>query len=302
MREVTMLTIFSTPKPFRGHEAIIQRNAIKSWTLLRPDCEIILFGDEEGSAAVANEFHIRHEPDVRRDERGTKYLHHIFHRAQEIAQFDLLCYVNCDIMLMSDFMPAVQHVSQWSSRFLMIGHRWDVDIAEPWDFQRPSWESHLRNIALQKGQQRPHSYVDYFVFPRGTYRNIPPLVIGRVAWDNWLVWKARASGLPVVDASAVVLPVHQNHDYAYHPHGEKGVWHDELAERNRELAGGWTHFYTIADATYHLTPSGIRRNLSRQYWARRKTLVKRSIIDITRRIRHRLGMSTRSKAVDLGDQ
>jgi hypothetical protein len=28
----------------------------------------------------------------------------------------------------------------------------------------------------------------------------------------------------VVDASDAVLAVPQNHDYAYHPDGEKGVW------------------------------------------------------------------------------
>ena len=45
-----MLTFFTTAKPFRGHNAIIQRNALKSWTLLRPDVEVILFGDDEGAA------------------------------------------------------------------------------------------------------------------------------------------------------------------------------------------------------------------------------------------------------------
>jgi hypothetical protein len=43
-----MLTIFSTPKPFHGHSGIIQRNALKSWTLLHPDVEVILFGIEDG--------------------------------------------------------------------------------------------------------------------------------------------------------------------------------------------------------------------------------------------------------------
>jgi hypothetical protein len=31
-----MLTFFTTAKPFRGHHGIIQRNALKSWTLLHP--------------------------------------------------------------------------------------------------------------------------------------------------------------------------------------------------------------------------------------------------------------------------
>jgi len=69
-----MLTIFSTPKPFRGHAAVIPRSAIKSWTLLHRDCEVILFGDDEGAAEVAQDFGIRHESKVLRNEYGTKYL------------------------------------------------------------------------------------------------------------------------------------------------------------------------------------------------------------------------------------
>ena len=37
-----MLTIFATAKPFRGHDGIIQRNAVASWTRLRPQPESVL--------------------------------------------------------------------------------------------------------------------------------------------------------------------------------------------------------------------------------------------------------------------
>ena len=57
-----MLTIFSTPKPFNSHSDIIQRTALKSWTLLHPDVEVILFGDEEGAAEACRDLGIDHEP------------------------------------------------------------------------------------------------------------------------------------------------------------------------------------------------------------------------------------------------
>src|SRR5579863_2067444 len=73
-----MLTMFTTPKPFRGHIGVIQRNALKSWTLLHPDLEVILFGDDEGAAVVAGEFGLRHEPHVERNEFGTNRLDSMF--------------------------------------------------------------------------------------------------------------------------------------------------------------------------------------------------------------------------------
>ena len=36
-----MLTLFTTPKPFYGHIDVIQRNALKSWTLAAPQAEVI---------------------------------------------------------------------------------------------------------------------------------------------------------------------------------------------------------------------------------------------------------------------
>jgi hypothetical protein len=47
------MTIFAIPKPFIGQIGVIQKNAIASWTKLSPRPEIILFGDEIGTGAIA---------------------------------------------------------------------------------------------------------------------------------------------------------------------------------------------------------------------------------------------------------
>jgi hypothetical protein len=93
-----VLTLFTTAKPFAGPIATLQRNALKSWALLHPDVEIILFGDDEGAAEVSAELGIRHEPHVLRNDHGSKRIDYIFDRAHEIARHDILCYVNCDIV------------------------------------------------------------------------------------------------------------------------------------------------------------------------------------------------------------
>ncbi|PYT44097.1 MAG: glycosyl transferase family 2, partial [Acidobacteria bacterium] len=94
-----MITFFTTAKSFRGHEEIIQRNALQSWKHLHPDVEVILFGDDEGAAEVCAELGLRHEPYVERHESGMKYLNYMFVRAQQIARHKYLCYSNCDIVL-----------------------------------------------------------------------------------------------------------------------------------------------------------------------------------------------------------
>ena len=57
-----MLTILSTPKAFTGLFAVIQRNAIESWTKLEPRPEIILFGRDAGTAEICDELGLRPRP------------------------------------------------------------------------------------------------------------------------------------------------------------------------------------------------------------------------------------------------
>ena len=265
-----MFTLFTIPKSFKGHIAVIQRNAIQSWIRLHPEIEIILFGTDAGTADVAREFNLRHEPHVERNEYGTILLDSVFLKAQQLARYDTVCYINCDILLLDEFCAALRTVTSSHKEFLMIGQRTDVDIHNPWPFDRATWQTELREFAARNGNMRPPNWIDYFAFSRGLYgADLPPFAIGRTHWDDWLVWKVLTQGKPVVDATAVVLAVHQNHDYNHHPQGEAGVWRGIEAARNSELAGGWAHLRTIAHSTEVLSAEGLQPNPLR-YWAEAK--------------------------------
>jgi hypothetical protein len=303
-----MLTIFSTPKPFEGHSGIIQRNALMSWKLLHPQVEIILFGDEPGTVEVCHELGLRYEPDIERTEDGPPSVRSLFERAQQITCHSLLCYSNCDIILGQDFIRALQRVSDWTDRFLMVGRRWDTDITAPVDFADSEWDPKLREFALANGVQRLYYNIDYFAFSKGLYTNIPRLAIGRRWWDQWAVWKASAEKTPVVDASNMVVAVHQNHDYSSHPQGQQGVWHGDASKQNFKLAGGWSCLHTIEDATHSLTEQSIEPR--RLYWlAPTRRAVRRvvkevrdtarvrvlhPVLEATRFARHAMGLQQRN--------
>jgi hypothetical protein len=281
---------------------VIQRNALRSWTLLDADVEVILFGDDAGAAETARELGLRHEPEVARNRFGTKRLDAMFRRAQEIARHELLCYCNCDILLKQDFCAALARVHGAHRRFLMVGRRWDTDIAEPLDFADAEWERGAEALAHERGAQQPGWSIDYFAFPRGLYAEMPALVIGRVWWDHWLVWKAREQGAEVVDASEAVTAIHQNHGYGYHPQGARGVWSDEQAAENYRLAGGRWHLQTIDDATHILGVDGERANWKRvwaPYWRYARPKVAPAwfaLLDLTRPLRRALGMHAKRVA------
>lgn len=259
-----MLTIFALPKAFQGHNGVIQTNAIHSWTRLRPSCEIILFGNEDGTAEIAANLGIRHIPEVACNEYGTPLVNSLFSAAQNLASHDCIGYVNADIILMSDFVKAIRQIEEKPS--LIIGRRWDLDLEESLDFINPDWETKLRARLVAEGSLHGLGGIDYFLFRRGTFSDVPPFALGRTAWDNWLIYKARSLRLPVIDATEVVTIIHQNHDFAHITTVKANAGQVERkgieGTRNRDLIGSNYHAFTLLDATYRLTPAGLKSTMT----------------------------------------
>ena len=252
-----MLTLFTIPKPFQGHINVIQRNAIQSWLKLEPKCEIILFGDDQGVAEAAGEFGVRHIPGIEKNKLGTPLLDSAFNLAQKTAKNDILVYINADIILMSDFVPAVKRIK--FPLFLMNGRRWDLDIKEEINFDNPDWEKNMRAKIAEKGELHGFSGIDYFVFPRDFQYNLPSFAVGRPGWDNWLIYHTRCLKTPIIDATEAIDIVHQNHDYSHSNFGKKKRVEGPELQENIKLAGGFSHFCTLREADWILTLEGIKR-------------------------------------------
>jgi hypothetical protein len=261
-----MLTLFTTAKPFRGHNAVIQRNALRSWMLLHPEIEVLLFGEDEGAKEVAQATGVRHVPCVGRNQFGSIRIDSMFEKAEAMARHDVLCYVNCDIILVQDFCDAVRRAKSSHKQFLATGRRWDVDILEEIDFSNPAWQRNVTEKAVLGNRQQTEWFIDYFVFSQGFFESkMPPLTVGRAYWDNWTLWQALKTEKPVLDISRVVTAIHQNHDYGHHPQGKQGVYAGEEAKLNLRLAGGLDNLRCIADATYVMDPRRIKNNTKRHW-------------------------------------
>jgi hypothetical protein len=289
-RGVPVLTLYTIPKAFRGHIGVIQRNAITSWTRLEPRPEIILFGKDEGTADLARELAVRHQPEVAANDRGTPLVNDLFARAEAAAKFDWLCYVNADILLTSEFLQAVQWTRQRLVKALMISKRINLDLQDSMLFG-PAWERDLKERVRTAGEEGHYSSIDAFAHPKGLYPEIPEFAIGRLWWDHWLIKAVRQQGFPVVDASRAAPLIHQNHDYNHTPGGADEVWRGVEAKRNFELCGGVQHAYTLLDATHELTSDGaLRRVRWRKPVFKMKALAWDLLVQRTARARHALGL------------
>jgi len=253
---MAFLTVFTAPKPFTNpHIALIQRNAIQSWKCL-PDVDVILIGEEAGIPETAKELGVTNVAEVQRDEKGIPQVNSVMEIGHKSTDSPILCYANADMILLSDVMKAAQRVSQKVKDFLLVGQRWDLDQSDLLDFIG-DWESRLRLDVAERGRFYSPWGIDYFVFPRHLYTNVPNFTIGRPAWDNWMVYHARTTFGMAIDASRDVLVIHQNHDYSHLP-GNKPPYGSEVAKSNLAKAGGRQHVYNILDTNHELTNGRIR--------------------------------------------
>ena len=260
-----MLTVVSLPRAFVGAEAVVQDNAVASWRQLPGDVEVVLFGDDPGVAEAALRHGVRHEPQVRRNASGRPYLDGVFERAQELSD-DVIAYVNADIILTADVVRAVDVCRRLARPYLLVSRRHEITIDTPLDFG-PGWEEALRKRVADEGLLAPEWAVDIFVFPSGAVRRMPPFLVGRPGWDGWMVYHAREHDLPVIDATADLLLVHQDIEPGY-ARGKAWEWTDDESRHNLALAG-WGRWFDIASATHVLQDGVVRRrrpNSVRRWW------------------------------------
>jgi hypothetical protein len=278
------LTIFSAPKAFTDpHIAIIQRNAITSWTKLIDvypssiclanrgiGVEVLLFGDEIGLAETAGELGVKHIQDISRSPSGAPIMSAMFQLAREKSPSQLYCIVNADIILFSSLVETARLVAAQKEKFVLLGQRWDMDITSQLDFGLPSL---LQSNVQSQGQLHRPAGSDYFLFPNSCYTELPPFTVGRAGWDNWMIYHARKKRFPAIDATRDITIIHQNHDYSHLPNGKPHYKHPETNE-NIRLAGGraMTRF-TLRDTDYYLEngrilPTFWRKMDSAHLWRR----------------------------------
>jgi hypothetical protein len=210
-----MITFHTIVRGFEGEFDHIQRNAIGSWMHLATETglaqpEVLLFGeDEPGAMDVAMELGLMIFP-LERNERGIPLVSYPIEISRSVSLHTTRCLINADILLLSGFLDAVAYVKERFPQFLMIGRRFNLDLGRLLEFG-DNWEEDLKREVQERGELAGKKYIDYFCYRGNFWGEIPPFAVGRTSWDNWLVWKARDAGVPVIDASDLAPCIHQNH-------------------------------------------------------------------------------------------
>ena len=270
-----MITIFSTPKDFTGEFDIIQRNAFSSWRALSRNIEIIIMGKSKGAKVVTKEIGALYIPDIPLTKQGTPTISGLFNVAENFGNNNYYCFLNSDIILSPSFIDAFQTIKKSKKKFLAVAQRYNIDIDSIIDFLNPTESKRFYKSAEDNAKIGSCSAIDIFCFTKNLYKNIPEFSVGRIGFDNWLVWKARRTFTPVIDMTSSTIIFHQNHSYKFRDfNNHSNTLKSDEAKMNYKLMG--TNALNINDANWFLDDGKVKKKSDDEF--KQRNLWKISII------------------------
>ncbi|KAK3085398.1 hypothetical protein FSP39_002737 [Pinctada imbricata] len=210
-----ILTLFttwiSTPEKYDCHN-----NTLFNWNSLKPLVQPVLFTNDIASKNEALQKGWQVLPlGVTRTKYEVPVLRYMYMDVMKISSSPLLAYANGDILFTSNLIVTLQsllndiktnNISQ-TNPLLMIGQRTNVKSVALEEIQT-SYKMHL--MAKTRGKLFSAWGEDYFITSRNyPWKTFPDVIIGRLAYDNWMVWNAKRLKFTTIDATKTLLAVHQ---------------------------------------------------------------------------------------------
>ena len=184
---------------------------VKNWLSLRPYLIPVVFTNE---STIANECR-RQGFDVLpvrvTAAGGIPVLKYMYEDTMNTYSSSFYGYSNSDILFSETLIQTLSWILNTSINFtnpiMIVGKRTNVSRLKLNDTL--SWKK-FHAVALCRGVVFAGKAEDYFITSRSyPWNDIPEVVIGRPAYDNWIVYNARKNNHTLIDATKTLLAVHQ---------------------------------------------------------------------------------------------
>ena len=246
-----MLTVVVTPKGFSGRVGTAQRAALASLRALGPDVTIVLVGRGNGVREAAANVSGQWAPEVATGLEGLPMLADVIRIGRRHAGDGDLVYANADIAFTPDLQEALLRVP--FRDYLLTGRRFEVSSVPPAFNSRDDLSEFVRTARLHPAGDFG---IDYFALPARIPldEHLPPFVVGRPGWDNWVLGWARRSGVASIDASDMVTALHLDAS------ATAWTWDQPGSQSNKRLAADSLRL-GLRDTTHRFRKGRVQRRL-----------------------------------------
>ncbi|KAL3860540.1 hypothetical protein ACJMK2_010656 [Sinanodonta woodiana] len=241
-RTKPLLTLFTSWNDSKDKHLVHNITSV-NWLSLRPFVVPVVFTNESGVTEACNNSGWMILPVRVSAAEGVPVLKYMYIDAMEKFNSDFYAYSNSDILftdtLIKTLLSLLAHNSSSKTHTFIIGKRTNVDNVTM--VEGSSWIE-LTKVAKKRGKIFTGYAEDYFITSSSyPWKDIPEVVIGRRAYDNWLVLNARKQKHQVIDASDTILAVHQTTkagNFEGHSHKNGEYNHKLLAKLYRSIRYG----------------------------------------------------------------
>ena len=228
-----MLTMFTT---FKSKKDKFQTysNTLRNWALFLPQIQPLLFiyETDENLIKLARSLGwlVAEVPRLSKD--NVPIWKYMYFAAQNHSDSIFYGYFNGDILFDDGLLNTVSAVEEYLNQLnkpLIIGRRTNLPLRG-----RDLWKKSDVTRAAKEGELFLDSAEDYFILARNQFvwDQVVDVVIGRPAYDNYLVALALNNKLSVIDATETILTLHQTGE-----EGNSESFHNKDYRYNYEAMG-----------------------------------------------------------------
>ena len=215
----TLLTLFTTFKISEKRRKI-NENTLRYWSALRPAIQPALYYTERDDVTFLKEARdlgwlTYKAPAVR---EGIPVLKDMFAFARDkfATKSLFLGYANSDILFTSQLVELLNFVAQvkWpgrpDNRVILFGKRSDIYVKDLGILGTNLTEENIRKSHVSLNEDMSFA-LDYFIMSPNTFpfENLPPFIVGKPGWDNYLVAMGLKLKIKTMDCSQAMTVLHQ---------------------------------------------------------------------------------------------
>ncbi|XP_052818627.1 uncharacterized protein LOC128244645 isoform X2 [Mya arenaria] len=208
---VPLLTLFTTWN-YNLEKDLVHNITVFNWMSLNPFVIPVVFTNDSDVAADCSRKGWKVLPVLITAAEGVPVLKYMYRDVMEKYNTTLYAYSNADILFADTLPDSLVHIITNTSLdltqpALMVGKR--TNVKNVTSEEGSAWYN-ITKIAKDRGTLFNGWAEDYFITTRSfPWHDMPEVVIGRRAYDNWLVFHSREMKYSVIDITRRVLAVHQ---------------------------------------------------------------------------------------------
>lgn len=202
-----MTTWVASPNKYQLHNI-----TVKNWRNISSEINLVLFTDDRGLESLVAKSGWKVLPVRHSGINGIPVFKSMFEDAMNQFKSSFYAYANSDILFDESLIETLQFIETEmndSMPLLLTGRRINVQDLTASEAHPLS---NLQRVVQERGELFQVDAQDVFIVNshyRYFWKTVPDLIVGRPAFDNWIVASSICSGLKVVDVTKTILMVHQ---------------------------------------------------------------------------------------------